>query len=110
MKGLFSNGIKGNLLKTLNDFLSNRKQRVVLNGVESTWEHIYSGVPQGSVLGPLLFLIYINDLTDNISCNIKLFADDASLFLKVMDIDTATQGLPHYQMTFQNTLIGPNLI
>ena len=86
---LRQNGIKGNLLKTLNDFLSNRKQHVVLNGVESTWEHIYSGVPQGSVLGPLLFLIDINDLTDNISCNIKLFADDYSLFLKVMDIDTA---------------------
>ena len=48
---------------------------------------IYSGVPQGSVLGPLLFLIYINDLTDDIKSNMKLFADDSSLFLRMTDID-----------------------
>ena len=78
------NGISGNLLNTLTNYLTNRKQRVVLNGIESPWEAIDSGVPQGSVLGPLLFLIYINDLTDNISANIKLFADDASLFIKVL--------------------------
>ena len=62
---------------------------MVLNGVDSSWEKIYSGVPQGSVLGPLLFLIYINDLTDNISSRIKLFADDSSLFLRVRDINEA---------------------
>ena len=71
-------------MNTLTNYLTNRKQRVVLNGIESPWEAIDSGVPQGSVLGPLLFLIYINDLTDNISANIKLFADDASLFIKVL--------------------------
>ena len=73
----------------LESFLSNRRQRVLLNGIESSWEPIFSGVPQGSVLGPLLFLIYINDLTDNISSNIKLFADDSSLFIKVTDIETS---------------------
>ena len=62
---------------------------VVLNGVHSELENIYSGVPQGSVLGPLLFLIYINDLTDNIKSRIKLFADDSSIFLKVKDIEEA---------------------
>ncbi len=62
---------------------------MVLNGKQSKWEDILSGVPQGSVLGPLLFLIYINDLTDDIESNIKLFADDSSLFIKVSDIDTA---------------------
>ncbi len=51
--------------------------------------HIYSGVPQGSVLGPLLFLIYINDLSDDISSNIKLFADDSSLFILVQDVNVA---------------------
>jgi hypothetical protein len=76
-------------LGVLSDFLANRQQRVVLNGIESNWQPIFSGVPQGSVLGPLMFLIYINDLTDNISANIKLFADDSSLFLKVCDVETA---------------------
>ena len=71
----------------LGNYLTNRKQRVVLNGIESPWEDIVSGVPQGSVLGPLMFLIYINDLTDNISANIKLFADESYLFIKVIDIN-----------------------
>ena len=69
----------------MTDYLSNRHQRVVLNGVHSAWLPLKSGVPQGSVLGPLLFLIYINDLTANISSRIKLYADDASLFLPVRD-------------------------
>ena len=62
----------GNLLKVLKHFLTNRKQRVVLNR--------QSGAPQGFILGPLLFSIYINDLTDALSSNTKLFADDTSLF------------------------------
>ena len=86
---LKQNGIGGDLINILHDFLSDRCQRVVLNGKESCWENIYSGVPQGSVLGPLLFLIYINDLTENISSNMKLFADDSSLFTKVSDVETA---------------------
>ena len=83
---LRQNGIDGNLLELMTDYLRNRHQRVVLNGVHSTWLPLNSGVPQGSVLGPLLFLVYINDLTSNISSSIKLFADDASLFLQVRDI------------------------
>ena len=83
---LRQNGIDGDLLELMTDYLSNRHQRVVLNGVHSTWLPLNSGVPQGSVLGPLLFLVYINDLTSNISSSIKLFADDASLFLQVRDI------------------------
>ena len=86
---LKQNGINGKLLLMLSDFLANRKQRVVLNGVESPWESIQSGVPQGSVLGPLFFLIYINDLTNNISSNIRLFADDSPLFLKVTNVNLA---------------------
>ena len=72
----------------LKDFLKNRKQRVVLNGKSSDWLTVSAGVPQGSVLGPLFFLIYINDLVENVSCDVRLFADDTSLFSVVNDVAT----------------------
>ena len=74
------NGMSGKLLKLLQTYLSNRKQRVVLNGFSSDYSRIESGVPQGSVLGPLLFFIYINDLEQNIKSNVNFFADDTMLF------------------------------
>ena len=77
---LTQNGISGNLLNLLEDFLKERKQRVVLDGQVSAWKNINAGVPQGSILGPLLFLIYINDLTEGLTTNVKLFAYDTSLF------------------------------
>ena len=77
---LQQNGIEGELLSLLKSYLSNRKQRVVINGFESEWGGIEAGVPQGSVLGPLLFLVYINDLENGIKSNVKFFADDTSLF------------------------------
>ena len=83
------NGISGNLLKLLRDFLYCRKQRVVLNGQNSSWENVNAGVPQGSILGPLLFLIYINDLSNGVSSNCKLFAVDTSLFAVVNDIQSS---------------------
>ena len=73
-------GISGNLLSLLKSFLSNRFQRVVLNGQCSSWPSVQAGVLQGSILGPLLFLIYINDLPGNLQSTVKLFADDTSLF------------------------------
>ena len=63
---LKQNGISGNLLDTITDFLNCRKQRVALNGQFSSWTSIEVGVPQGSILGPLLFLIYIHDLSDDL--------------------------------------------
>ena len=84
---LKSNGINGKLLNLIQNFLVNRQQRVLLNGCTSKWEYLLSGVPQGSVLGPLLFLVYINDLTDNISSNMRLFADDSSLFARVQGFE-----------------------
>ena len=84
---LKSYGIEGELLLLLKNYLRNREQRVVLNGQTSEWKRIYSGVPQGSVLGPLLFLIYINDLFDGISSMCKIFVDDTSLFSKVLDVN-----------------------
>ena len=77
---LKQNGISGSLLRLFENYLCNRKQRVVLNGSCSDFFTIESGVPHGSVLGPLLFLIYINDLETNIKSNIKFFADDTMLF------------------------------
>ena len=82
---LTQNGISGNLLKLLRDFLSERRQHVVLNGQASTWTNVTAGVPQGSILGPLLFLIDINDLSEGLSTNAKLFADDTSLFSVIHD-------------------------
>ena len=74
---LNSYGISGKVLQWIATFLRDRKQRVVLNGYKSSWTNVLSGVPQGSVLGPLLFLIYINDLPDCIeSSSAKIFADD----------------------------------
>ena len=64
-------------------YLNNRHQRVVLNGQYSKWAPILAGVPQGSILDPLLFLIYINDLPENLKSSAKLFADDTSLFSTV---------------------------
>ena len=78
-------GVEGKLIMLLENYLKNRNQRVVLNGLNSSWKKILAGVPQGSVLGPLLFLIYINDLPHDISSVCKMFADDTSLFLKVKD-------------------------
>ena len=82
---LEQNGISGGLLNLFQNYLSNRKQRVALNGFFSEYSNIESGVPQGSILGPLLFLIYINDLEKNVKSNIKFFADDTMLFSIVKD-------------------------
>ena len=75
------------------DFLSFRKQRVILNGQVSQWTSIEARVPQGSVFGPLLFLIYTDDLSDDLSTNAKLFADGTPLFSVVRDINTSATHL-----------------
>ena len=72
-------GVFGSVLKWFKNYLSNRKQRVVLPGITSDWVYILAGVPQGSIHGPLLFLLYINDIVNDIGANIRLFADDTSL-------------------------------
>ena len=96
---LKQNGISGNLVNIIKDVWSLRKQRVVLNGQYSTRVNIgvnstqhgltvlNIGVPQGSILGPLLFLIYINDLSNDLTSNPKLFVDDTSLFSVVQNIN-----------------------
>ena len=73
--------------------MKDRKQRVILNGQVSSWTGVNTGVPQGSILGPLLFLVYINDLAGGLSSNAKLFADDTSLFSVIRDLDTSANEL-----------------
>ena len=85
---LKQNGVDGNLLKFFECYLSHRCQRVGINGQYSDFELIESGVPQGSVLGPLLFLIYINDLEKGIKSNVKFYADDTMLYSIVQNPGT----------------------
>ena len=77
---LRSYDISDSLLRLFNSFLSERFQRVALNGQASEWRKVLAGVPQCSILKPLLFLIFINDIPANLECNVKIFADDISLF------------------------------
>ena len=67
----------------LRHFLVGRVQRVVIEGETSSWLNVTSGVPQGSILGPLLFLIFINDIPSSVDCNIDLFADDSFLHKQI---------------------------
>ena len=78
-------GISGDLFYLLENCLSGRLQRVVLNGQTLSWRPVLAGVPQGSILGPFLFLVYINDLSNEFKSNEKLFADDTPLFTIVKD-------------------------
>ena len=88
-------GVSGKLLSLIQSFLKDRKQRTVLNGKCSNWGDISAGVPQGSILGPLFFLVYINDLTADLKCNVKLFADDTSLFTVVREANEAASDMNH---------------
>ena len=81
---LESYGIGGELLNLFKDYLQQCQQRVVLNGQSSSWEEIKSGVLQALVLCPLLFLIYITDISDDLSSTSKIFADETSYFLLSM--------------------------
>ena len=90
---LSSLGIRGSLLNWFSSYLSSRQQRVVFANVASSWRPVTSVVPQGSILGPLLFLVYINDIVNSVASNIRLFADDTSLYIVVDTPDTAAQQL-----------------
>ena len=72
----------------INSFLQNRKRRVKVNGELSDWFIVKSGVPQGTVLGPILFVIYINDMPDVITSSCKIFADDKKIFSMVSQDST----------------------
>ena len=107
---LKAHGVTGKLLMWIDNWLRNRRQRVCLQGTMSEWRDVDSGVPQGSVLGPILFLIYINDLDTGIDSMIFKFADDTKVLAKVdsvferdnlqMDLDTLCEWSKKWQMKF----------
>ena len=74
------------IINWIEQWLKDRRQRVVVDGEVSSWKPVLSGVPQGSVLGLILFLMYINDLEEGVTGNILKFADDTKLFRKVKEI------------------------
>ena len=85
LRKLEAAGVIGELLNWFKNYLLDSRQRVILPGVNSDWSKIFAGVPQGSILGPLLFLVIINDSVNKIRSCIRLFADDTSLFIIVDD-------------------------
>ena len=107
---LKAHGIGNDVINWIEKWLTHRRQRVTVDGEISNWKYVLSGVPQGSVLGPILFLIYINDLEDDISSKVLKFADDTKLFRKVTtvtykqslqdDLDKLVKLLEKLQMLF----------
>ena len=81
-----SYGISGQIFGLISSFLSNRQLQVVLEGKSSQEYPVNAGVPQGSILGPALFLLYINDLPDEVICDIVIYADDTTLYSKASDL------------------------
>ena len=85
LEKLSKHGISGKILSTIGNWLRNRRKRVCLKGQWSSWHEVWNGVPQGSVLGPLIFLIYINDLEESVSGEVFKFADDTKIVRQVGD-------------------------
>ena len=84
------NGVSDKLLDIITVFLDFKKQRIVLNGQYSSWTSVEAGVPQGSIFGSLLFLIYLNGLSGDLTTNAQLFGDESSLFSIVHNMNTST--------------------
>ena len=103
-------GIRGDLLGWIKSFLTNRKQRVIVDGEKSKWSDVKSGIPQGSVLGPLLFVIFINDMPQSLSSVCKMFADDAKIYKELnseedcnslqLDLDVMSEWSNKWQLPF----------
>ena len=106
-------GIEGEILDILCSFLEDRQQRVTLDGENSEWANIEAGVPQGSILGPILFLVYIDDLIRVVSSDIRIFADDTFIFRivdptsadeLVKDLEAITRWANQWKLEFNPTI------
>ena len=95
-------GIRGKVLIWISKFLSHRRQKVVLRNGCSKWDEVICGVPQGSILGPILFLLYVNDIPTIISSTAKMFADDTKLYCPIQTVKT----VKNYNLTSINSLSG----
>ena len=87
MEKIAANGVGGEISKWIQSWLTDRKQRVIVNNVTSDWIPVISGVPQGSVLGPCLFVIYINNIDDAVSSKILKFADDTKITASISSVE-----------------------
>ena len=83
--------IEGSLLQWFRNFLTNRQQRVVVHRTYSSWSSVRSGVLQGTILGPILFLIYFNDISSNILSYLKMYANDTKVYRKLSNLETDTR-------------------
>ena len=97
LKKLEAYGVAGKLLNWIRDFLSNRKQRVRVGDCMSTEKDVTSGIPQGSILGPVLFTIFINDLPDEVNSFCKIFADDTKIYDKSINYNRLQEDLNRLQ-------------
>ena len=79
-------GIHGQITSWIEDLLTARQQRVVVGGETFNWLDVTSGVPQGSILGPLLSIIYINDLPSSVTCHAEIFADDSVIYRRTVKV------------------------
>ena len=93
LKKISSYGIKGTVLSWISCFLSDRRQCMSVKGSSSTWKPVESGVPQGSVLGPILFIIYVNDIPDIVKSSVLIFADDTKIFATTDQANTLQEDL-----------------
>ena len=84
-------GVGESLLNWISEFVSLREMRVVVGGAGSQWEPVLSGIPQGSILGPLFFVLYVNELPKLVTSRVKLFADDTKLWRVIKNNDDVQQ-------------------
>jgi len=107
-----AHGIEGTVIRWIQNWLDGRRQRTVVNGHMSEWIYVTSSVIQGSVLGPTCFIMYINDLEENVDCSVSKFADDTKMYMDVStkegnrvlqrDIDKVVEWADKWQMEFNS--------